>query len=311
MKIIITAILFSISFQIQAQNKAQFKKQLKEAVENLRESKTTGGVYAFDKYYTSIPNVILEEIAIYETDSIPEIRRFAIEIVNMTGIKNKDSLIRKAAVNKISAACKDESFSNRSTAASCLKKYDKNDFSKEAKQHFSNLLERDHGYYQHVVQLVGYLDMTEEISELQVLLSDTTHNDPKIIWKVHTALARLSVEESIDYCVSYVKSKDMNDLLVRFLLTDLAYIKQKETIGYLVSELYNDKKNCRPANPNSSGKITCAYRIMEILAPVIKDFPWKAKYGTQLDVPSYEKALKDIRIWFKEHPDYKIDRDVF
>ena len=306
--IILTLILFSL-FGF-AQTKAQFKKQLKEAVENIRNEKQAN-VYAFDLFCKAIPNDVLQELKSVENDTLNEIRHFVLQLQNNCSRNSQDSSIRKEVVNKLAKACKDEDAANRSIAALYLTRYNKQDFSKDAKQQFSDLLQSEYGYYKHVVQLVAYLDMTDEMQELQGLLSDTTHNDPMIKWKIHTALARLGSEESIDYCVQYVKSKDMNDLLVRFVLRDLAYIKQPAAVGYLVSELYNKEKNCRAANPNSSGRITCAYRIMEMLAPIVKDYPYKAKYGTQLDAPNYDKALKDIRQWFKDHPDYVIMRDKF
>ncbi len=61
----------------------------------------------------------------------------------------------------------------------------------------------------------------------------------------------------------------------------------------------------------ASGKINSAYRIMELLAPCISDFPFGIKHGNQLDVPDYEQALKDIRKWFMEHQDYEINREAY
>lgn len=309
-KQLIILILLLFGMQSFAQTKQQFKKQLKKTHEDLQKEKPAN-VFAFDAFCKAIPDVVLEETEAFKSDTLSGIRSFRIQLINRAGTFSTDTSIRKKAVYELAEACKDEDETIRDFAAGSLKRFTKQDFTSQAKQHLKELLEYDHGYYKHVVQLIGWLDMQGERKQLEGLLEDTTHNNPEIKWKVHTALARLGREASIDYCVNYAKSKDMNDLLVRFVLKDLAYIKQKEAVGYLVSELYIDEQNCRAANPMSSARITCAYRIMELLAPVVKNYPYKIKYGTQLEAPSYDKALEDIRKWFKENPDYEILREGF
>lgn len=309
-KQIFIIILLLFGTQLFSQSKQQFKKYLKTTLEDIRELKPAN-VTAFDVFCRAFPETVLQEMLPLKTDTLAQIRSFRLQLLHRAATLGSDSAFKRQAVYELASACKDEDPTIRSQAAGNLKYYAKQYFSKDSKQQLRDILELDHTYYGEVVQLIAYLDMTEEIKQLEGLLGDTTHNDIQIKWKVHTALARLGSQESIDYCVNYAKSKDMNDLLVRFVLSDLAYIKQPETIGYLVSELYNDETNCRSANPMSSVKITCAYRIMELLAPVIKDFPYKAKYGTQLDASSYEQALQDIRQWFKENPDYIILKQGF
>jgi len=309
-KHIIIIILLIFGVQLFAQTKQQFRKQLKTALEDIREGKSAN-VLAFDEFCKAMPDAVIEETEPLKTDTLAQIRSFGIQLSDRAGTFSSDTAFRKQVVYELAKACKDEDGTIRSFASGSLKRYTKQDFSDNAKQELKDILELDHTYYGNIVQLVGYLDMTEEIKQLEGLLGDMALNDIRIKWKLNTALARLGSQESIDYCVNYAKSKDMNDLLVKFVMSDLAYIKQPETIGFLVSELYNDEKNCRSANPMSSAKITCAYRIMELLAPVVKDYPYKAKYGTQLDAPSYEKAVDDIRQWFQDNPNYEINREQF
>ena len=56
----------------------------------------------------------------------------------------------------------------------------------------------------------------------------------------------------------------------------------------------------------------CGYRIMEYLAPVIKDFPLKTDASGDVITKDYEHALMQVREWLKnkgEH--YVIETNTF
>jgi hypothetical protein len=294
-----------------SQTPIQFKKQLNNTIEEIREGNNQGNVFAFDSYIKSIPGSVIEESSKFIHDTVVSVRRFACGLIRAAGIGTSDSLLWQKAVLHLTDLCGDPVPELRSEAAAFLKQFRKKDFNTEAKEKLSAVLRLGPDYCKPIVQIAGYLDLNEEIPQLKGMLSDTTIRDVEFLWKIHTALARLGDEESIDYCVAYAKSKDVNDLLVKYVYADMAYIKQRETLDFLLSELNSDEQNCRSANPELKGKITCAYRIMELLAPCISDFPFGIKHGNQLDVPDYEQALKDIRKWFMEHPDYEINRGVY
>jgi hypothetical protein len=299
---------FGIAF---SQTPTQFKKQLNNTIEGIREGKEQGNVYAFDSYIKSIPETVIDESSEFLHDTTVSVRRFTSGLIRAAGIGTSDILLRQKAVLHLTDLCGDAVPEIRSEAGAYLRQFRKNDFHNEAKEKLSAVLRFEPGYCKPIVQIAGYLDLNEEIPQLKGMLSDTTVRDPEFRWKIHTALARLGDEESIDYCMGYAKSRDVNDLLVKYVFADLAYIKQREAIDYLISELNSDEANCRPGNPELKGKITCAYRIMELLAPCISDFPFGIKHGNQLDVPDYEAALKEVRVWFREHPGYEINREVY
>jgi len=310
-KLIILTLLISLNTAINAQNKGEVKKIFAQEAEKIHEGNYSGNLQVFESFYADFSKEIILQSANYETDTLPMVRRYVIMIINRAGQKSKDTSVTSQVVEKLSFYSNDTDRGVRSAASSYLKKYPKTAFSSSAKSNIKKILGADISYYKNVIQLVGYLDMEEEISTLELLLKDTLNNNAEVKWKIRTALARLGQTESIDYCVNYAKSKGINNMTVKFIYSDLAYTRQPETIGFLVSELFNDEKNCRSSNPDSRSMITCSYRIMELLAPTVEDFPYKAKYGTQLDVPNYEEALQNIKIWFTEHPYYKINREKF
>jgi len=63
---------------------------------------------------------------------------------------------------------------------------------------------------------------------------------------------------------------------------------------------------------NNPVKIQCGYRIMEQLAPIIKDFPYGIKTSGDIDTANYREALTNTRKWFSEKKgDYEIIDESF
>jgi len=133
-----------------------------------------------------------------------------------------------------------------------------------------------------------------------------------MVWDIHLSLARLGNKEEIKYCVDLVRNAGLNDKVIYNLFPDLAYTRSKEAVYYMLEVLNSDSKDCFSPNPDNPVKIPCAYRVMEFLAPVIKNFPLKTDKDGELDVDDYEKSLITCREWFKKHVnDYEIDKDRY
>jgi hypothetical protein len=99
---------------------------------------------------------------------------------------------------------------------------------------------------------------------------------------------------------------ELNSYLVSYVLSDLIYTRRKAALDYCVALLYSDDELCRSPNPDYDGSIVCAYRIIELLAPVIVDFPIQVNPSIGLETDDYPKTLQSIRDWFKQNPDYRI-----
>ena len=74
---------------------------------------------------------------------------------------------------------------------------------------------------------------------------------------------------------------------------------------------FQHKKLCQSPNPDLSEKIPCAYRIIELLAPVIENFPIKVDPAIGLESDNYPKTLQTVRNWFKNNNNYKIKKDKY
>jgi hypothetical protein len=115
-----------------------------------------------------------------------------------------------------------------------------------------------------------------------------------IRWSCMLALARLGDKASIDEILSRVSSKKIDNKMIYVYYPDLIYTRQKKLYDFLIERMMDKKAVCNSANPNSSVKIDCGYRIAEMLAPVIRDFPQRS------DSKSAKKWLEKSRKWCKK-----------
>jgi hypothetical protein len=163
-------------------------------------------------------------------------------------------------------------------------------------------------HYGDLVLLAGYL----RVGRGELYLQYATPELPvKRKWKIALALARMGEEKCLSYCLNKVKKAPVDDNVVGYVLPDLLYTRQKAAVDYCVALLYSDEKRCRSANPNAPEAILCAYRIIELLAPVILDFPISVNPAIGLASDSYPETLQLAREWLKAHPDYRIRTDNF
>lgn len=132
--------------------------------------------------------------------------------------------------------------------------------------------------------------------------------DVELKWDMHLALARLGEQTDIDFVVRKASAipYDYSEDLMTMIVPQLIYTRQKPAIDVCVEMLQADKCKCASANPTVDVKILCGYRIMEMLAPVIRNFPYKVSKSGMIEADDYEEALSTIREWFQAHPDYSI-----
>ncbi|MEM9824931.1 MAG: hypothetical protein AAF985_27860, partial [Bacteroidota bacterium] len=123
----------------------------------------------------------------------------------------------------------------------------------------------------------------------------------------------------------------INDEFVFGILPKLVYARQKETTDYLFDIILQDQKTCgSPAdhdhgdgnaghhhhnNANAGhhhGKINCAYRVMEAIAPYVKGIPLRVGASGDLITTDYQQALTTTRQWITAHRDnYELNTEIY
>jgi hypothetical protein len=104
----------------------------------------------------------------------------------------------------------------------------------------------------------------------------------------------------------------VDDEFVYTVVPMLVYTRQREVIDFLWEEVITENLACGPADAETEGRIDCAARIVEYLAPIIEDFPVDHDEEGNLLTSDYAKAIAEIRRWYAVHSeDYRIITNTF
>ncbi len=294
-----------------AQQPTNLQKQVAEIMQLRRQNNYWKGLSPFRSYIKDSAQAMLNVFQPYVTDSIENVRSLAYNAIAVSGQKSSQVAVRQQAVTILTSGCTDKEASLRKNIAGQLENFKKEDFTEESKQKLIALLKQETTYFTHTIKLIGFLDMKEQIQTLKGLLVSDQIKDKTLQWDIRLTLARLGDEEQINYCVDFIRNTGLNDKVIYNLFPDLAYMHAKEAVDYMIEVLNRDSKDCFSPNPDNPVKITCAYRVMEYLAPIIKDFPLATDKDGELDVDNYQEALQVCRRWFQQNTDYEIDTERF
>ena len=126
------------------------------------------------------------------------------------------------------------------------------------------------------------------------------------------AMLRIGAPAQVARLQSLLARLQVDDDFVYHSAPALLYTKRREVIDFFMSEILEDKRNCNVAEAHSDGRINCAYRLLEMITPLIHDFPLKLRAGGDLATDDYPSALETAREWIRNHRnDYLIITETF
>ena len=251
---------------------------------------------------------LVKELSPYYSDSIEKIRIKAYYLTYKKGIQEQTS-DSKIAVACLMKGCFDKNGGIVGQNLEYLQEFPPSAFNSGAKAQIKALLSKRHIiHHKKIAMLAGYVGAASDIIQQQLLQPDLS-NEKR--WALSLALARQGNEEYINYCVNAIKKMPVSNDLIYYVIPDLIYIRQKEAIDYCIEIINNNEKLCVSADPDKQEKIVCGYYILELIAPVISDFPFQTDGTGSLITNDYELALTKIRTWFKENPDYILKKEIF
>ncbi|NJO88740.1 MAG: hypothetical protein HC831_07055 [Chloroflexia bacterium] len=294
-----------------AQQPANLQEQVAEIMQLRRQNNYWKGLSPFRSYIKDSAQAMINAFLPYVTDSVENVRSLAYNAIAVSGQKSTQPTVRQQAVGILTDGCTDTEAALRKNIAGQLENFKKEDFTEDSKQKLTALLKQETTYFTHTIKLIGFLDMKEQIQPLKSLLVSDQIKDKTLQWDIRLTLARLEDDEQINYCVDFIRGTGLNDQVIYNLFPDLAYMRAKEAVDYMIEVLNRDSKDCFSPNPDNPVKITCAYRVMEYLAPIIKDFPLATDKDGELDVDNYQEALQVCRRWFQQNTDYEIGKSRF
>ena len=249
---------------------------------------------------------VLTALSPYYSDTLATIRAKAYYLAQQIGTHSQNEAIRQRAVNQLTAGLQDEDSGIIGRVHSYLTAFSPSDFTASSRQTVANLLSQSPAHLPRLLKLVGALNLTKQVPTLKNLLPSLSARDQ---WAAQLALARLGDPEALATVLARVKQEPVSDDVVYELLPDLVYTRQKAALDYLVTIVQSDEKNCQSADPEAQQRILCGYRVLELMAPVIQDFPLTVDESGDLAVSDYPKALQQARRWLKEHSDYQVIYD--
>jgi len=284
---------------------------LKLLLDNYFKAIVSGKDAAIPKEILSAENSkpALEKLLPFETDSNDVVRTAAYHLVKTIGVASTAPAIRSKAIQQLVSGLKDADQHNSVIACEHLKDFSKNDFSDVSRERITELFRSSENYFPEFIRLIGFLEAQKNTSNLQSL--SQPGNDTRIRWASLLALSRMGDASATADILKRVKKAGVNDDVVYDIFPDLIYTRNKDVFAYLLEILNSDEKNCESADTERGGKIPCAYRVMEMLAPVIKDYPLTLDASGDIKTKDYAAALKTVRDWFRQHPNYTILKNTY
>ena len=250
---------------------------------------------------------LLQALDSYYADTLAFVRQQAYYLTYRKGLEQKENI--QAIVVRLSKGLDERDSSLRGRIIGYLQAFPLSAFDEEAKILISNNLNNPNTpHFDELVLLAGFVGVGS--SEL-VRLSMNSDLPTRQRWNVSLALARIGSENVLQSCLNRVKRAPVSSELVAYLLPDLVYTRQKAALDYCVELLYSNEKLCKTANPDLSESILCAYPIIELIAPVIVNFPVHINPSIGIDTDDYDALLQTVRTWLEENREYEISKERF
>ncbi len=255
------------------------------------------------------PSEILHDIQQMAYDSMSAVRRAAYALAQAAGVASRDAMIRQQAVQYLIRAIADDDSGNSGKAIDYLKQFNRQDFNRQAKDSIQQRFKRPVASDPGLLKLIGYVEMHELEKDIQPLTQPG--NTQRVRWTSLLALARMGDQAALENVLTRVRRIKTGDDLIYEIFPDLVYTRQKQAIRYMVDVMKSDSKDCLSADAEREVPISCGYRIMEQLAPVVKDYPLSLDSSGDMKTKNYEQALITVRSWFDKHPDFTITNETY
>jgi hypothetical protein len=252
-------------------------------------------------------------LAAYLQDTVPSVRVEAYYLLCQLGSATKQKNTRKRIVSLLIGGWQDRDNGIHRIVDNGLTRFQPEDFDRAAIDSVRSRVKALPSNPGTLFKLVGYLQLQDLASKIKSSVEEQTPAlRPLDRWAGYIALARLGDQQAVDVILNRIRVFGVNDDAVYELFPDLIYTRSYRAIQYLEEVLFSDERNCGAPSAESRQKMTCAYRVMELLAPVIKDYPVKISTDGSVTTDNYPKALETTRAWFKQqNGKYEIIRDAF
>lgn len=253
---------------------------------------------------------VLKALPVYYKDTTALVRSKAYSLAKSIGTKSQDKSIRQQAVQQLLEGGKDVHTGNAGSALKYLTLFKQQDFVAASKDSLRSQFRRSPRHVDVKVKLIGFLEMKELRDEVYSLSQQSTLGR-KERWSTSLALARMGDAQATTDIVNRIERMPESDALIYEIYPDLVYTRTQEAMELLLVTLNSDAKNCSAADAERDAKIPCAYRVMEMLAPVLENYPLTVDESGDIRTNDYPEALRIAREWCSTQKTFTIRKDTF
>ncbi|WP_439182733.1 hypothetical protein [Carboxylicivirga taeanensis] len=217
---------------------------------------------------------------------------------------------RLSLIEQIVEGCHDSDFNIQLACIGYLKRFSNEEFNQQLLSELNSLLSGGRlSVNKEYMLLAGYLGFGKEQLQRRLLAQDRF--SPIQQYWMHLALARMGEVSSVDYCLKQASEIKNVHSKVMYIVPQLIYTRQRAAVNHCIEMLYIDEKLCYSSDPDNNNMVCCGYRIMELLAPVIVNYPYEVDFSGMLIAKDYEEALIEIREWLLINQDYQLTTTTY
>lgn len=252
---------------------------------------------------------LLTTLAPYFSDSTEIVRSRAYTIAQRIGQTSNDPAVRQRVVHYLVGGIRDKSGGISGMVTASLTGFAKDDFSAIDRDSIGGYIRPGIPHLDEIAKLAGYLELTDFQDRIKSIAYSSAPF--KYRWAARLALARMGDEEAISDITARLERAVINDDFVYEVTPDLVYTRQKAIFRFLEDVIHSDAANCGSADPDSNRNTLCGYRVMELIAPAIHDFPIAVDDTGELLTNDYAEALTTVRTWLRQNREYVVKEDQY
>ena len=118
---------------------------------------------------------------------------------------------------------------------------------------------------------------------------------------VMLARVRAGDAERGDNLLANARALPVDDEFAEEVAPMIAYTRYRPAVDFLWGLVVVGSPTCTSLDPEAAGRVDCAYRIAEAIAPAVEGFPVALDFEGGFDVDDYPAALARIRAWYRAH----------
>ncbi len=299
-----TALLFcTLVFSLHAQDAVRDLKLYFEAV------REHGNAPLDQRIFKDVRNdrVIVNTLISYLSDPHQQVSLRAIDLLARVGTKSAKQAVRSAAAHQLVSVVGNKDVGRSAYASQQIQAFQVADFSNEDTDSIVSYIQPRQVNLDLILLLAGRIGTPAARERIQHFLIQPA--SPKLKWSARLALSRMADERATAFILDELADKPKDDAFVSTVVPGLVYSRNKEIFDVLVQIVRSDEPLCLSSNPDSQKSVTCAYRVLGLIAPAIENFPLQADEHGDLKTSNFAEALALAKNWFEENPDYKLIKD--